>query len=209
MPYEFLNVGEILDDYIENGEFYETMSELIDKEVKRRTEDFLNSVANDLKKVEPLEEENRELKGDVKRLKAEIDKVADTKYCEGYENAKREMFGGFDFNDTVWFVDFKIKKEKCGKCSGGKVIATLKGDEDVKVDCPHCDGLGTDYYRYYYPEKGEIKHIYTDITKKGISSLFLVYSSRSSQPYRKLEKNQIYKSKKECENEANKRNENV
>ena len=114
----------------------------------------------------------------------------------------RSLLGGFKLGDEVWFIKTDYTKEKCQMCiEKGELIVDLNGEE-IKVECPKCDGLGFINKKNRTVEKGEVNEIRTHTWANGEHFKAEMYIKPTS--YNSLNSihksfDRLFKTKEECE----------
>ena len=185
-----------------NSTFTVLFKNLIESEVLKR----LSEREIDYKKAIQKEIELRKKVSDLKSKICKIEKQS-KKYEEKFrkeieEETLRSLLGGFKLGDEVWFIKNNYTKEKCKLCiQQGEFIIDLNGEE-IKVNCPKCDGLGFISKNIKTIEKGKVKEIKIQTRAEGRqfkAEMYIEPTSYKSSDSIQRSFDRLFKTKEECE----------
>lgn len=180
---------EEYEDYYEEELEYE----FVDKLNKQILEYVNDNIKAKLKDYEKVKQENKDMIGTFKRLKAEKQQAV-----WELEKLKERNFdnivNGIKGSDRVWRVQVKTEKENCDKCNGSKVISVTHEGENLEIKCTKCEGRGQRTLVTYQPLEFGIKNIQV-ITEGG--NKFEVFIRDHYSDSHKL--NKVFKTKEECQ----------
>ncbi|MDQ0268902.1 hypothetical protein [Cytobacillus purgationiresistens] len=150
------------EDYFEideNFEFNTGINKLLDEEVEKRLAERVKNYQEAIDRDKKSQKTISDLRSDMHKLQLNLGAAEKTFKKEGADDTLRELLGGFKLGDEVWFVRRRYNRVQCDTCLGdGKVIAEFKGEE-MKVQCPKCNGYGHNSDITKSVEKGIIKEI--------------------------------------------------
>lgn len=151
-PEEYFEVDE-------NFEFNTGINKLLDQEVEKRLSERVKDYEKAIERDEKSQKTISDLKNEIYKLNMELSSAERKFKKAGYDDALRELLGGFKIGDNVWFIKNTYSHENCPLCLGDKkVIAEIKVEE-LEITCPKCNGYGHMSKTTQSIEKGIIKEI--------------------------------------------------
>jgi hypothetical protein len=158
------------EDYFEvdeNFDFNTGINKLLDQEVEKRLAVKVKDYETAIERHEKSQQTISQLRNELHELKLNLSGAEKTFKKVGYDDALRDVLGGFKLGDEVWFIRNTYVREDCPCCFGDReVIAEIKGEE-VKVKCPKCNGYGNKSKTKKSVEKGIVKEIHTKTWAEG------------------------------------------
>ena len=155
--------GMTVEDLEFSEDFYVKIDEVIKKEIKGILEENkklsdenrnVNKKIFDARNV--LQEEIKQLEEENKKKEKEIDEL-------------KKTLGSikFSIDDEVYIINSRSEKNTCLKCSWKRKVIVKHENEELKIDCPACNGYGYDGYKtIYYVEKKYIAAL--EISKNNV-----------------------------------------
>ncbi|MDD3915436.1 MAG: hypothetical protein PHF76_12415 [Bacteroidales bacterium] len=116
-----------------NYNFDESISRLVDEEVKRR----IDNTVNECKRLRAELKEERAQNGSLQRELSILEKKLLDEQKHGVDRAKKELFGGYSVGDKCYIVGVHIVTNKCNRCVDGYIDTEVDGLK-ARIICPHC-----------------------------------------------------------------------
>lgn len=146
------------------GEALSNITALFTDEVKRTIDDASKAKEN----LERLKYETaiaeRKLRDAEERLQEMQKRVDDAELYDvprKYINKfVKNATGGFAPGDDVYILKDKGGYKPCKTCMGEKKISAIVGGEEVKVQCPTCNGVGSKFVSEKVVAKAKVSDVY-------------------------------------------------
>lgn len=184
-----------------NFEFNKSLNELIEKEVEKRMIEKNADYEEVLKRRDGLLSKNSEQAKEIYLLKSSLRQAESQYYKQGKEAAYLEMFNGWKLNDQVWFLKNEHEWKECPTCKGKKKVIAKVNEEEIKIKCPTCRGIGNESTYKISVHSGKVGQL--DATKwtgntTGTTELYIKPDNRKYDSFSSKHR-EVFKTKEEAE----------